>query len=347
MPQPIPPPCGEGGRASGRVGLAGASLMNETDLIARYFAPLAGPEGLGLGDDAALLAPPEGCDLVLTADALVAGRHFFADDPSESVATKALGVNLSDLAAKGAEPLGFLLTLALPRDWTEAWLEDFAKGLGAAARAAGIALFGGDTVSTPGPLTLSITALGAVPRGRMIRRAGARLGDLLYVSGTIGDAALGLIQRRARVEGRGAPAWADDFLVERYWRPRPRLALIPALRQCASAALDVSDGLIGDARALARASGAAVELNLARVPLSPAAGAALAADPTLSDAVLTGGDDYEILCAVAPDHAVGFEESAEAARVAVTRIGRIAEGESILGSDGAPVFFGRDRFSHF
>jgi thiamine-monophosphate kinase len=321
--------------------------MNEVDLIARYFAPLAGPEGLGLGDDAALLAPPAGCDLVLTADALVAGRHFFAQDPPESVAAKALGVNLSDLAAKGAEPLGFLLTLALPPDWTEGWLDDFAKGLGAAAKASGIALFGGDTVSTPGVLTLSITALGAVPHGRMIRRAGARVGDLLYVSGTIGDAALGLIQRHAQVEGQAAPSWADDFLLGRYWRPQPRLALIPALQRCASAAMDVSDGLIGDARALARASGAAVELRLGQVPLSPAAGAALSADPTLFDAVLTGGDDYEILCAVAPDHAVGFEESAEALGVAISRIGRIAERESVLGSDGAPVFFGRDRFSHF
>ena len=321
--------------------------MNEPELIARYFAPLAGPEGLGLGDDAALLAPPRGCDLVLTADALVAGRHFFAQDPPDSVAAKALGVNLSDLAAKGAEPLGFLLTLALPPEWTEVWLEDFAKGLGAAAQAAGIVLYGGDTVSTPGPLTLSITALGAVPHGRMIRRAGARVGDLLYVSGTIGDAVLGLVQRRAQVEGRAAPGWADDFLLERYWRPLPRLALVPALRQCASAAMDVSDGLIGDARALARASGAAVELRLGLVPLSAAAGAALSAEPTLFDAVLTGGDDYEILCAVAPERAAEFEEMAGAAGVAVARVGRIAAEESILGSDGAAVFFGRDRFSHF
>ncbi len=321
--------------------------MNEVDLIARYFAPLAGPEGLGLGDDAALLAPPPGCDLVLTADALVAGRHFFAQDPPDFVAAKALGVNLSDLAAKGAEPLGFLLTLALPPDWTEPWLDDFAKGLGAAAKAAGIALYGGDTVSTPGCLSLSITAIGAVPHGRMIRRAGARPGDLLYISGTVGDAALGLIQRRAQVEGRAAPGWADDFLLQRYWRPQSRLPLIPALQKCASAAMDVSDGLIGDARALGRASAAAVELRLGQVPLSPAAGAALSADPTLFDAVLTGGDDYEILCAVAPDQAGEFEASAEAAGVAVARIGRIAREESILGSNGAPAFFGRDRFSHF
>jgi thiamine-monophosphate kinase len=321
--------------------------MNEVDLIARYFAPLAGPEGLGLGDDAALLTPPRGCDLVLTADALVAGRHFFIDDPPDSVAVKALAVNLSDLAAKGAEPLGFLLTLALPPDWTEVWLESFAKSLGAAAKSAGISLFGGDTVATPGPLTLSITALGAVPHGGMIRRAGARVGDLLYISGTIGDAALGLIQRRAQVEGRRALGWADDFLLGRYWRPRPRLALIPALRRCASAAMDVSDGLIGDARALARASGAAVEIHLGRVPLSPAVGAALSAEPALFDAVLTGGDDYEILCAVAPERAAEFEEMAGAAGVSVARIGLIAAEESILGSDGAPVFFRRDRFSHF
>jgi thiamine-monophosphate kinase len=321
--------------------------MNEPELIARYFAPLAGPEGLGLGDDAAMLEPPAGCDLVLTADALVGGVHFFVADPPEAIAAKALGVNLSDLAAKGAAPLGFLLTLALPPGWSEPWLEEFSRGLGAAAKEAGIVLYGGDTVSTPGPLTLSITALGAVPQGRMIRRAGARPGDILFVSGTIGDAALGLIQRRAQVEGGLPPSWADDGLLERYWRPRPRLALVPALRKCASAAMDVSDGLVGDLRALTRASGAAAELHLGQVPLSAAAGAALSADPTLFEAVLTGGDDYEILCAVAPDRATEFEETARAAGVAVARIGWVAERESILGSDGAPVFFARDRFSHF
>ena len=165
---------------------------SEDDLIARYFAPIAGAGGLGLRDDAARIAPPAGCEIVLTVDGLVAGVHFFADDPPAAIARKALRVNLSDLAAKGATPLGFLLTLVLPRDWKPDWLELFAKGLGEDAAAFACPLLGGDTVSTPGPLTLSITTLGSVPAGRMVPRDGARAGDALYVSGTIGDAALGL-----------------------------------------------------------------------------------------------------------------------------------------------------------
>ena len=200
----------------------------EDDLIARYFAPLAGPAGLGLKDDAALLTPPPGRDLVLTTDALVAGVHFFADDPAGAIARKALRVNLSDLAAKGAAPLGFLLSLALPAGWTADWLEDFARGLGEDARAYDCPLLGGDTVKTPGPLTLSITALGSAPTGGMVARTGVRPGDRLYVSGTIGDAALGL---RLRL-GQG-PLLSEArrlHLLDRYLLPRPRLALAPAMR---------------------------------------------------------------------------------------------------------------------
>ncbi|PPQ37049.1 thiamine-phosphate kinase [Rhodoblastus acidophilus] len=324
--------------------------MNESELIARYFAPLAGPAGLGLIDDAACLIPPPGCDLVLTADALVAGRHFFAEDPPDAIAAKTLGVNLSDLAAKGAEPLGYLLSLALPPDWTERFLDEFSRGLGEAAAAAGVALLGGDTVATSGPLTLSITALGAVPHGAMIRRSGARAGDLIYVTGTIGDAALGLSLRRREIAGGALPAWAKTLdaaeLIDRYLRPRPRLALTPALRACARAAMDVSDGLIGDVRALMRASGVAAQLDLARLPLSAPARAALAADPALLESVVTGGDDYEIVCAVAPERAALFEQLADAAGVAVTRIGAAAAQESVLGPDGAARRFARDRFSH-
>ncbi|MTV32656.1 thiamine-phosphate kinase [Rhodoblastus acidophilus] len=319
--------------------------MNESDLIARYFAPLAGPGGLGLTDDAACLTPPPGCDLVLTADALVAGTHFFSDDPPDAIAAKALGVNLSDLAAKGADPLGYLLALALPPGWTETFLDDFSRGLGEAAKAGGLALLGGDTVKTSGPLTLSITALGAVPCGKMIRRSGARKGDLLYVSGTIGDAALGLALRRAELEGAPLPPWAAP-LIDRYLRPRPRLSLIPALRACARAAMDVSDGLIGDLRAMMRASGAFAQVDLARIPLSPSAQAALAADPSLLDVILTGGDDYEIICAVPPAFSKEFESLAGAAQLAVTRIGEVADRENFVGPDGAPQSFERDRFSH-
>ncbi len=326
--------------------------MNEQDLIARYFAPLAGPEGLGLKDDAALLTPPAGCDLVFTADALVAGKHFFAEDPPDAIAAKALAVNLSDLAAKGAIPLGFLLSLALPPDCGgEAFLAPFAQGLGEAARAADLSLYGGDTVATSGPLTLSITAIGAVPSGRMVRRAGARRGDLIFVSGAIGDAALGLALRRAECAGAKPPAWAQHIdrapLLSRYLRPLPRLALAKALRSCASAAMDVSDGLIGDLRALMRASDLAAQVELARIPLSPPARAALAVAPELFETLLTGGDDYEILCAVPLDNAARFQALAEEAGVPVTRIGQTGEGEALLMADGALPGFATDRFSHF
>ena len=223
--------------------------LSEQDLISKYFAPLAGPGGLGLLDDAALLAPPPGTELVLTADALVAGVHFFAEDPPEKIAQKALAVNLSDLAAKGADPLGFLLTLALPREWTPDWLAAFARGLGEMASLSECPLLGGDTVATPGPFTLSITALGCVPAGKMVRRTTARPGDALYVSGTIGDAALGLALRKSQVTGAQKPPWAQNLtpeqceaLVDRYLSPRPRKTLVSALRACASAAMEFPTG---------------------------------------------------------------------------------------------------------
>src|SRR5215510_3555322 len=174
-----------------------AAQSGEERLIARYFMPLAKhPAALGLTDDAAAITPPAGCDLVLKTDGIVAGVHFFPDDPPDMVAKKALRVNLSDLAAKGATPLGFLLTLALPHDIGDAWLAPFARGLGADAEAFACPLLGGDTDATAGPITISIAALGAVPQGKMLRRAGAKAGHRVVVTGTIGDAALGLLLRR-------------------------------------------------------------------------------------------------------------------------------------------------------
>ena len=235
-----------------------SSHPSEDELIALFFAPLAGEGGLGLKDDAALLRPAPGHDLVLTVDGIAAGVHFLPGDPPASLARKALGVNLSDLAAKGAEPAGFLLTLALPDDWTEAWLADFSHGLGQAAAASRCPLLGGDTVRANGPLWISVTALGQVAAGRMVPRGGARPGDRLCVTGTIGDAALGLALRAA-----DPPAWAArlsreerDHLADRYLHPRPRLAVAAALRAHASAAMDVSDGLAGDLAKMMRAGGA-------------------------------------------------------------------------------------------
>jgi thiamine-monophosphate kinase len=354
---------------------------SEDDLIARYFAPLAGPGGLALRDDAALIAPPPECEIVVTVDGLVAGVHFFADDPPGSIARKALRVNLSDLAAKGSTSLGFLLTLALPRDFRADWLEAFAAALGADSRAFACPLLGGDTVSTPGPLTLSITAFGAVPVGRMVPRTGVRPGDFLYVSGTIGDAALGLWLRTAGVqdlssrrdEGRsgnqsgdvlldpGSPLrfGRDDrgggdpdraFLLDRYLHPQPRQALAPALLAHASGGMDVSDGLVGDLTKMLRVSGCSAVIDVARIPLSPAGARLVAARPDLLATALTGGDDYEILASVPPERAKTFEAAAKAAGVPVTRIGGATAGSApptFRDERAEPMSFARGSYSHF
>jgi thiamine-monophosphate kinase len=321
--------------------------FSEDELIARYFAPLAGEAGLALKDDVARLTLPPGRDLVLTADALVAGVHFFADDPAELIAAKSLRVNLSDLASKGAEPLGFLLTLALPQGVTPDWLEAFARGLGEDARAFGCPLIGGDTVSTPGPLTLSITALGAVLPGAMPARTGARPGDVIFVSGTIGDAALGLAVRLGR--GPDLPETHRAELIGRYLKPQPRMGLAQALKH-AHAAMDVSDGLVGDLAKMLSASGVCGEIDLREVPFSPAARAFFALDAGGIEIAATGGDDYEVLAAAPEARAAAFAAAAEAAGVPVRVIGRVSEGEPelrIVGLDGAPVRFARGAYSHF
>jgi len=322
--------------------------LSEDELIARFFAPLAGPAGLGLADDVALIKPPAGCDLVATTDALVAGVHFFLNDPPGAIAQKALRVNLSDLAAKGARPLGFLLSLAMPPDWTNAWVEGFARGLGEDSLAYGCQLMGGDTVRTPGPLMISITALGSVDVGRMIARTGVQPGDRIYVSGTIGDSALGLRLR----QGQG-PNLADarrEHLLDRYLLPRPRLALAAAMAAHAHGGMDVSDGLIGDLTKMLRVSGVTAWIDLARLPLSEAAAAAIAADPALFEVAVTGGDDYEVLAAVPPVAAGAFELAAAKAGVPVTFIGLASAGDApprFLGRDGTDASFRRGSFSHF
>ena len=321
--------------------------LSEDELIARYFAPLAGEAGLALKDDVARLTPPPGRDLVVTADALVAGVHFFVDDPAELIAAKALRVNLSDLASKGAEPLGFLLTLALPQGVTPDWLEAFARGLGEDAQAYSCPLIGGDTVHTPGPLTLSITALGAVPPGAMPVRTGARAGDVIFVTGTIGDAALGLALRLGR--GPVLPEAHRMELIGRYLKPQPRMGLAQALGH-AHAAMDVSDGLVGDLAKMLKASGVSGALDLREVPFSPAARAYFAAESGGIEIAATGGDDYEVLAAVPEARARAFAAAAVAAGVPVHAIGRVSEGEGelrVAGFDGAPARFARGAYSHF
>ena len=320
----------------------------EDRLIARFFAPIAtDPGALGLADDAAFIKAPPGCDLVLKTDAIIGGVHFFAEDAAPSVAGKALRVNLSDLAAKGAKPLGFLLSLALPKDIGDDWLAGFAEGLRADSVLFGCPLFGGDTDRTPGPITISIAMFGSVPEGSMVRRAGARPSDRVFVSGTIGDASLGLALRK------GANWKLSDaqrrHLLSRYLLPQPRNAIAEAVRRHASSAMDVSDGLAGDFAKLCRASGVAADIEFNKVPLSEAAKAALAAEPAMIETALTGGDDYEIICTVPPAKAESFRAAAKAANVAVTEIGEIKAGEGarFLGSDRRALSFQRASFSHF
>lgn len=323
----------------------------EERLIARYFRPLARhPGALGLSDDAAVLTPPPGCDLVLTTDGVIAGVHFFPDDPPDTIGRKALRMNLSDLAGKGAKPLGFLISAALPAGVEEKWLADFAAGLGADAERYQCPLLGGDTDRTPGPLSISIAAFGAVPQGKMIRRSTAKAGDCIVVTGAIGDAALGVLLRRdtGLAERLRLAEPMREQLRQRYLLPQPRNALADAVLQHASAAMDVSDGLAGDLAKLCRASGVAAEVDVTRVPLSAAAGAALAADPALIETVLTGGDDYEIVLTLPPERRRPFRAAADRAGIAVSEIGRVAGGVGArFVRDGEPLTFARPSFSHF
>jgi thiamine-monophosphate kinase len=331
---------------------ANDEISAEERLIARYFGPLAtAPGAFGLHDDAAIVTPPPDCDLVLTTDGVIAGVHFFPDDPPGEVARKVLRMNLSDLAAKGATPVGFLLSIALPPDIGETWIAAFAKGLGEDAAHYGCPLLGGDTDHTPVSLAVSVTAFGAVPHGAMVRRSTAKPGDSVIVTGSIGDSALGVLLRK---DAGLAKAWrlADserDYLLERYLLPQPRNALAAAVLEHASAAMDVSDGLAGDLAKLCRASGVAAAIDVARVPLSAAARAALAAEPALIERILTGGDDYEILLTLPPGRFAAFRAAAHNAGVEATEIGRIASGQSgaHFAQDGNTLSFARPSYSHF
>jgi thiamine-monophosphate kinase len=323
----------------------------EDSLIARYFKPLAtDPGAFDLTDDAAILQP-SGDDIVVTTDAIVEGVHFLSDDPPDTVARKALRVNLSDLAAKGAAPAGFVLTLAL-RAADDAWLAPFARGLDEDAARFQCPLLGGDTVSTPGPLMISITAFGRVPQGKMTRRNGAKAGDRVVVSGTIGDAALGLgiLKGGAAAAALGNDAAARDMLIARYRIPQPRMDLAEAVRDHASAAMDVSDGLAGDLAKLCAASGVSAAIDAQSIPLSGAAQSLLSRGAVGIESILSGGDDYEILCTVPENHFEAFEQAAKLAGVAVTSIGTIIAGSSVprfIDGQGTEMALPRLSYSHF
>jgi len=321
----------------------------EFEVIARFFAPLAKGEAgaLGLTDDAAILAPVAGNEFVVTVDMLTAGVHFLPDDPPDLVARKLLRVNLSDLAAMGATPRAYFLALGLPSSVDVAWFEAFSGGLAADQAAFGIALAGGDTTATPGPLVLSLTAIGEVPAGSAIRRSTARAGEDVYVTGTIGDAALALCIIDGRL--RDLPAADTAHLIGRYRLPEPRVAFGPALRGLASAMIDVSDGLLADLGHICETSGIGAEIDFPQVPLSTAAARLVAGTPALAETVATGGDDYELLF-TAPERTRGAITAA-AARVGVrvARIGRTIAGGGVRLRDaaGLPIETARAGWRHF
>lgn len=327
----------------------GAAASGEHDLIARYFRPLAtDPGAFGLIDDAAILNSSAD-DLVVTTDAIVEGVHFLPNDPPDTIARKALRVNLSDLAAKGATPAGFVLTLAL-REVRDEWLAPFARALGEDTKTFQCPLLGGDTVSTPGPTMISITAFGRVPSGKMIRREGANVEDRVAVTGTIGDAALGLRLLKGDLAAKTFDEPTRVFLSRRYRVPQPRNAIAEILREHASAAMDVSDGLAGDLAKLCAASGVSAKIDTQSIPLSAAAEALLYAKVATIEDIVAGGDDYEVLCTIPENRWDAFNSAASAAGVAVHRIGSIVAGSDVprfIDGDGKPIALKRLSYSHF
>jgi thiamine-monophosphate kinase len=331
----------------------GGGGLDEFELIARYFAPLAtDAAALALRDDAAVLRPPEGQEIVLSCDTIVEGVHFLEDDPPESIAHKALAVNLSDLAAKGARPYVYLLALALPSEPPSSWLEAFALGLRKLQNRVGVALVGGDTTRIPGPLSITITALGLVPQGHAVLRLGAKRGDRLYLTGTIGDAYLGLRVLKEPSLGRDW-GWSEEdlsFVIDRYRRPLPHSDLALLIRNFAQGAIDVSDGLVGDIGKLAGVSHVGAVIEADRVPFSPAAAKALKCEPRLLAALLTAGDDYEIVAAVPQASAAAFEAEAEARTAPVTLIGRLEAPEAgllVVDAEGRSLALEHRGYTHF
>ena len=326
---------------------------DEFATIAEVFAPLSdGEHGLGLRDDGARLRPDPGFDIIATADQIVAGRHFIGDETAGEIARKALRVNLSDLAAMGASPRYYLLTIALPGGYEGQWLREFADVLADEQRTYGVVLIGGDTVTTNGPLVVSITAMGQARIGAALRRSGAAAGDITYVSGTIGDAALGLALEQGRLA-----AVADGFIGQedaawlgaRYRLPQPRCALGTGLVGFASAAIDVSDGLVADLGHICEASGLGAILAADRTPLSAPVRALVAGRPPLLELALTGGDDYELLFTAHPDMAPAIDRLAGHLGLPLTQIGKMTPqaGVTVLDQNGEPMLFRAPGYTHF
>jgi thiamine-monophosphate kinase len=321
--------------------------LGEFGRIRRFFAPLAGSGGLGLLDDAALIDCAPGHRLVVTVDAMVAGVHYLPDDPPDLVARKLLRVNLSDLAAMGARPRHYLVTTALPAELDDDWVARFAAGLAEDQRHFGVDLLGGDSVSTPGPAALTLTAIGEVAAGTEIRRSGARPGDRVWVSGTIGDAYLGLAVLRGGYAG--LPAQDRAALADRYQLPEPRTALGPRLVGIAHAMQDVSDGLVADLRHICAASQVGATVALASLPLSTAARHAIAGAADLPVKLATGGDDYELLFTASPEKDAAIARLAAELSLPITAIGSIEQGAGVrlLAAAGGEIPVAVAGWSHF
>ncbi len=324
---------------------------SEFELIESLFGPLAMgfPGALGLKDDAALLDPPAGYSVVVTADAIVAGVHFRPDDPPDLIACKLVRVNLSDLAAMGAKPWVMVATMAFPDSASEDWISCFATGLSHERQQFGIPLIGGDTLVTPGPATFSLTAFGLVSQGQALRRSGAHPGDILYVTGTIGDGALGLRVLAGQLSFSGDESELAAHLINRYHLPQPRLTAGAGLLGMATACIDVSDGLLQDLSHLCQESGVGARLVMKRLPLSPSAVAAVRQTPSWLEAIVSGGDDYELLFTAPPSTQKALEELAQTTATAITAVGTIVAGgnDIVFDFEGTTVPFSRLGYQHF
>ena len=316
--------------------------MDEFDIIHRFFAPLTrgNPGAFALGDDAAILPTRPGYEHVVTTDAIVAGVHFLNNESPDNIAVRLCACNLSDLAAMGAKPLGFTLACAWSRNTDIETISSFTNGLGQFVDRYDFPLLGGDTVTTDGPMMFSLTAIGEVATGKALRRNAAKPGDSVYVSGTIGDGALGLMAAQEKLQGLSPSDL--DFLANRYRRPTPRVATGLALAGRANACIDISDGLLQDLGHICEQSSVSMRIESAKIPLSPAARAAIAFDPAQIEIIVSGGDDYELAFTGSSIEAI--------ADVPITLIGEVIEGAgevSLIDEAGQPVFMGKRGYNHF
>jgi len=325
--------------------------MDEFDFIATHLAPLAGTGGLGLKDDAALLKPSVGKDLILTKDTMVEGVHFPKGHYGGDTAEKLLRVNLSDLAAKGAHPIGYMLSITWPKGLDSAYFKGFAAGLRDVQEAYDFKLFGGDTTSIDGPMVVTATLIGEVPEGEMVRRGGAKIGDDIWVTGTIGDAYLGLQSVLGRALDPQPSAEALWHFEDVYYRPEPRLLFRKTLRAFARSCADVSDGLVADARHVAKASGVRFVIDADKIPLSSPAGAWLSGQSDQNNAfktLITAGDDYELVFTASPDNAAHIRQSAKAIGLRISKVGTVESGEGVtMISDDTPMIFDKTGHKHF